>query len=72
MFTEIKVKPVRYVYEADISNGDTIFIKPDGTADSLTGNKYIEVTKTDRDGDVVHCGWEIAEVQVKQNHYHKK
>lgn len=57
MFTEIKTRPPRYVYEADLSNGDTIFVKPDGTADSLSGGTYKEVTQTDADGDTVHCGW---------------
>lgn len=60
MFTEICVRPSRYMYEADLSNGDTIFVKSNGTAESVSGAKYEEVTETDADGDIIHCGWEYS------------
>ncbi len=63
MFTEICVRPSRYMYEADLSNGDTIFVNPDGTAESVSGAKYEEITETDTYGDIIHCGWEYISTE---------
>ena len=60
MLTEVKSLPSRYLYEALLSNGTTIFVKSGGEADGADGHVYRAVTHENDDGDLVQDGWELS------------
>lgn len=64
MLKELKTGPVRFLYEATLTDGTEIFVYPDGTAVDKNGAEYKELTSTDIDGDIIHLGWERLNTKV--------
>ncbi len=60
MLKELENRPIRFVYEATLSNGAEIFVRPDGTAVDKHGREYKEITDSDSSGDLIPLGWEYA------------
>lgn len=58
MFTELEHRPIRFLYEATLSNGADIFVLPGSTAIDENGTIYKAVNQYDADGDLIHIGWE--------------
>lgn len=61
MFTELEHRPIRFLYEATLSNGAEIFVLPDARAIDESGVKYKAVNNFDADGDLIQVGWEKEE-----------
>ncbi len=57
MLTELEHRPIRYLYEATLSNGTVIFVKTDGTAVDEYGGTYTAINEFDSYGDLVQLGW---------------